>query len=393
MAEQRSRSIIVPSSPPRRRSAVLVRCALTALVTCACAGAPAPQAPAPRSEPPDVHLWFIGDAGDDAPNPVLDALRSALARDSVRSLVLVLGDNVYPNGLTDVGHPSRGQGEARLRAQVDAVRAATGGAVFLSGNHDWGTERARGVEIVSREVEFVAREGGAGVRMLPVAGCPGPSVVDAGETVRVIVLDTEWWFRPDAPRGTAAAGCLTTETAVLDSLRRAIANAGTRRVIVAGHHPLTSVGPHGGRFGWQQHLFPLRELWSPLWVPLPIIGSLYPLIHVARNSPQDLRSLTYRHYRERIESVLRERPPFAYASGHEHNLQVLNGNVGSLQLISGSGSRERPSYVVPSSETRFAKRANGFMRLDLWTDGEARLTVMTVDRRGTVCECFHLRVK
>ncbi|MEP7346311.1 MAG: metallophosphoesterase, partial [Gemmatimonadaceae bacterium] len=331
-------------------------------------------------------------AGGDEHNPVLSALKSAIAGDSAHNLVVVVGDNVYPNGLTESG-PSREEGERRLRAQVDAVREARADAVFLPGNHDWGTDRARGVEILSREMELVDRAGGSGIRWLPTAGCPGPSVVDVGESVRVIGLDTEWWLRPDEPRGTAAAGCLTSESAVLDSLRRAIANAGSRRVVVAGHHPLATVGPHGGRFGWQQHLFPLREVWSPLWIPLPIVGSLYPLMHVALGSRQDLRSPINRHFRESIESVLRERPPFAYASGHEHNLQVLDGKSAPLLLVSGGGSRDRPSYVVPSSEARFAERANGFIRVDVWTDGEAQVTVMTVDRQGNVCECFHLRVK
>ncbi|MFN8583619.1 MAG: metallophosphoesterase [Gemmatimonadaceae bacterium] len=369
--------------------------ALAMALACACSG-PAPPAaapPAPRRDLPDAHLWLMGDAGADEHNPVLGALRQALVVDSARGLVVVLGDNVYPDGIADPGTSGHAEGERRLRAQVDAVRGAVSGAVFLPGNHDWGTDPARGVEVLSRELELINREGDGGrVRMLPHAGCPGPSVVDVGTSLRLIGLDTEWWLRPAAPRGRASDGCLTTERAVLDSLGALIAGAGTRRVVVAGHHPLASVGPHGGRFGWQQHIFPLRELWSPLWIPLPVIGSIYPLARVLRNSPQDLRSAVYRHYRESIDSVFREHPPIAYASGHEHNLQVLNGAHVPLLLVSGGASRNRPSFVVPSAETRFAERANGFMRLDIWKDGEVRLTVIAVDRDGGVRDAFQLRV-
>src|SRR5436309_11924013 len=31
---------------------------------------------------------------------------------------------------------------------------------------------------------------------------------------------------------------------------------------------------HGGHFGWQDHIFPLRNIKPWLWIPLPLIGSV-----------------------------------------------------------------------------------------------------------------------
>ncbi|HEV2125867.1 MAG TPA: hypothetical protein VGW38_24180, partial [Chloroflexota bacterium] len=54
-----------------------------------------------------AELFLIGDAGLPAPGgePVLAALKKAVSWDPDRSLVVFLGDNVYPAGLPDSTSP------------------------------------------------------------------------------------------------------------------------------------------------------------------------------------------------------------------------------------------------------------------------------------------------
>lgn len=372
------------------------RLVLFCVLTSACTQSrpPAEPSPAARLDPPSVRLFLVGDAGGDERNPVLTALATAIASDPASSLTVFLGDNVYPDGLPDSVAPDRARAEQRLRAQIDAVRGGGRSALgmFVTGNHDWGRDRSAGPAALIRQAEFVNREGAPSVVMMPAGGCPGPSVTDVADALRVVLLETEWWLRRPRERVPLGAGCLTSEDAVLDSLRRAIAGAGARRVVVVGHHPLVSYGPHGGHVGWQQHLFPLREIWGPLWLPLPLLGSIYPLALRLTRSAQDLPSPPYARFRSALASVLRERPPLAYASGHEHNLQVLRDSSARLLLVSGAGSRGRPSFVAPGDAALFTRRANGFMRLDIWGDGHAMLVVLTVDPDGSVCECYRLQV-
>jgi hypothetical protein len=229
------------------------------------------------------------------------------------------------------------------------------------------------------------------VALLPGSGCPGPSVVDVGLTLRLVVLDTEWWLRPSGERAPwQASACATTESAVLSELRAALSAAGTRRVVVAGHHPLASGGPHGGHFGWREHLFPLRDEGSGWWLPLPIIGSIYVLARRNGASAEDLSSEPYRRLRHALETAFVEYPPLAYAAGHEHNLQVFRSKSARHVLVSGGGTYGHPSRVVSLNGTLFARAASGFMRIDVWEHGPALLTVVVVDGGGAATEPFSM---
>ena len=97
-------------------------------------------------------------------------------------------------------------------------------------------------------------------------------------------------------------------------------------------------GPHGGHFPFIDHLFPLRDLKKWLWVPLPIIGSAYPVARQHGVSAQDLSSGVNRHMCESFASVFRDTPPLAFVAGHDHGLQVLSGHGVRHVLVSGSGS-------------------------------------------------------
>ena len=58
---------------------------------------------------------------------------------------------------------------------------------------------------------------------------------------------------------------------------------------------LTS-GPHGGYFPWREHIFPLRVFQRDLWIPLPIIGSVFPISRQLGVTDTDMMSASYREY-------------------------------------------------------------------------------------------------
>src|SRR5207244_13343176 len=142
--------------------------------------------------------------------------------------------------------------------------------------------------------------------------------------VRIVVLDSQWWLQGGPKAQDPVSSCPTvSEGEVRDSLHAALATAGGRVTVVVAHHPLSSGGPHGGHFGWQDHIFPLRDLKSWLWVPLPLIGSVYPLAREGGISSQDAPSAAYRRMRAALDSAFAGAPPLVYAAGHDHALQVI----------------------------------------------------------------------
>jgi len=227
----------------------------------ACAGAGPSSVPRPAPNAVELTMFLIGDAGAPAPGgePVLKALSAELAKAPGQRVVVFLGDNVYPRGLPDSAAPDRTEMERRLDTQVDVVKAAGARGIFVPGNHDWAKHGPDGWNAMRRQGRQIARRGAPEVELLPVDGCPGPAVVDFGERVRLIALDTQWWLhggpRPVGPDSKCRAA---NERAVADSLKADLASAGNRKVVVAAHHPLATGGEHGGYFGVQSYLFPLR---------------------------------------------------------------------------------------------------------------------------------------
>lgn len=360
---------------------------------CSSALRPATLAPAPAASMDSIELalFLIGDAGSKRyeGEPVLDELaRQADSFRSVRQYVVFLGDNVYPRGVPPAGHPMRNDAERKLAAQVQAILNGAREGILVPGNHDWDRQGRNGWDAIRRQDTLVQQLGGEQVRLLPHGGCPGPEVVDVGERVRVIALDSEWWVHNHVKPSGAGSPCPTrTEQEVTDSLLGALRDKGSRYAVVVDHHPLRSGGEHGGSFTLGDHIFPLRNVRSWLWIPLPIIGSLYPLARQNGVTNQDLSGRKYTRMVRALEAVFAQYPPLVMASGHDHDLQVIRGNRPEItnagyQLVSGAGILGHTGRVRRVDGSLFERDAAGFMRLDFTRDGRVRLAVTTVVPEG-----------
>ena len=374
------------------RTAVRAALWIAAVATAAaCTPALEPAKPVPSPVPPkdsiEVAVFLIGDAGSSAYDgePVLQEL--AQQSDSlrpVRQFVVFLGDNVYPRGVPPLGHPARDDAERRVAAQVLAIRRGSAQGLLIPGNHDWDRQGRDGWASILRQDTLVHKFGAPDVRLAPSGGCPGPDVVDLGEHVRLIAMDTEWWVHNDLKPFGPESPCPTrSNEEVTDSLAGALRDKGTRHAIVLTHHPLRSGGIHGGSFTLMDHIFPLRNFKRWLWIPLPLIGSAYPFARQMGISNQDISGRRYSQMRDAFERVFARYPPLVVASGHDHDLQVIRGGRprvtnAEYQLVSGAGILGHESVVRDIEGSLFKREAAGFMRLDVTRDGRVRLSVTTV---------------
>ena len=359
-----------------------------------CAANPLAQPePVPALAPETVvtSVYLIGDAGDpdSTGEPVLDALRQDIGSHGSEPVVVFLGDNAYPRGLPAPGRPGRRAAEFNLAAQARVITSTGSRGFFVPGNHDWAKHGDDGWDAIRRQARFIDSVAAGAASLEPRDGCPGPVVVDIGPRLRLILLDTQWWLhpgpRPEHPNSSCASD---SDKEITDSLRSALTSSSGRMVVVAQHHPLMSGGVHGGYFGLVDHIFPLRAIKSSLWIPLPLLGSLYPTARAEGISSQDLGSRAYRHMIRSLGAAFRAAPPSLNAAGHEHNLQVIEGGPARLHLVSGTGIYDHSGPAVAIRGTLFARRASGFARLDIPRAGRARLAVITVDQTGRGQEVF-----
>lgn len=326
-----------------------------------------------------VHtLFFIGDAGEPLPEGQELNFSILTRQASVHpssNTIFFLGDNVYPKGLPDVRHAERSEMERRLNEQIAIVERSRAFGVFIPGNHDWEYQGKDGLATLRRQEEFIAGKGLPNVTMVPNNGYPGPSVLDIGDSIRAIAIDTQWWLHTHTkPLYTGDTTEEQTKKRFLDSLSQVLNTF--RKTVVIGHHPIESHGEHGGFFDWRDHLFPLRKLVSWMWIPFPGIGSLYPISRMMGISNQDFSGSRYIELRSKLDSVLSLHSPVVYAAGHEHTLQVLDKTTHYYHIVSGKGIQKHDEGLTYGENTIFAHRTAGFMRLDFAKNGSIRLGVV-----------------
>jgi hypothetical protein len=347
-----------------------------------------PPKPVPEAKDVETRIFLIGDAGVPYPkDPVLLALQREVSADPEKSVIIFLGDNIYPRGLPDKDSPDRSPAEQKLKSQIDAVRSTGATAIFVPGNHDWDKQGPLGWEAIKRQGEYIRETAAPEVTFLPEGGCPGPVVRDFNTQLRLVILDTQWWLHPGSKPKHPDSSCSTdAEGEVLDALTAALEGAGERRTVVVAHHPLATGGTHGGYFSWKDHIFPLRNRKSWLWIPLPGIGSAYPAARRRGASDQDMSGALNRKMREAFMGVFEKHPPLVYAAGHEHNLQVLKGKNAKFLLVSGAGAFGHVTQTAWTDATLYASAVSGFMRLDVEQGGRVRLAVLTVGADGRATE-------
>jgi hypothetical protein len=326
-----------------------------------------------KADPENIEttLFLIGDAGEPDPRAIGAPLESLTVQASVapqRSIVLYLGDNIYPEGIPEDGAAEFRDARRRLAAQVLAVPPGARG-FFLPGNHDWAQEQAYGLYALRNQERLIASlargiDGASprDVRMVPGNGCPGPTVVDAGR-LRLIMLDTQWWLHPYIVRDSASK-CRNSMGEVTQELRRQVkvsSNVKDPVVVVAGHHPLMTGGEHGG--------------YCSITGPFRRLGV----------RSQDILSNKNKRMRDSIELAIRDAQPLIYAAGHDHNLQVLRGTQSvKYMLVSGAGSESKVACAVRLRESYYtSQHRSGFMRVDILREKGVLLRVYRYSGSGT----------
>lgn len=299
-----------------------------------------------KPEEIETTLFLIGDAGEPDPRQVgspLDSLAVHAAAAPERTIIIFLGDNVYPAGIPSEGAAEWADARRRLEAQVKAIPLGARG-IFVPGNHDWANAAPFGLYAIRLEEQMIASLAqGRNVRMLPGNGCAGPAALDIGR-LHLVALDTQWWLHSFIVRDDKSNCPASTIGAVTAALREQVRPQGDGRVVlVAAHHPLMTGGIHGG-----------------------YCGTTGPFRRFGGNA-QDILSGSNRAMRDSLRSAFFGHPPLAYIAGHDHNLQVLRGgrNVDYL-LVSGAGAASKTECAVRMRESYYVSQHRaGFMRVDI----------------------------
>ncbi|MEQ8471488.1 MAG: metallophosphoesterase [Marinoscillum sp.] len=320
----------------------------------------------------EINLYLIGDAGEPSlPNdPTFDYLNEVTEEATAHDVLIFLGDNLYPAGLPSHRSYSRERMEQKLVPTLEAIKKFKGRSFIIPGNHDWADSGPDGWNQLMNMQSFVDHYLDDRTVFIPRNGCPGPIEVNLSPDLLLIIMDTQYllhrWEKP-GENSNCLAKSSSDAIILLDDL---LSRNKDKNIVVAAHHPLYSFGPHGSKYTLRQHLFPLTDANRKLWIPLPVIGSIYPVFRSVFGSRQDISNPRYKLIRNTLVKSLQQVDDLVWVSGHEHSLQYIPKD--SLHfVVSGSGSKT--SVVRTRNLKSYTTAKNGFAKLTYDTMGTVNL--------------------
>jgi hypothetical protein len=326
----------------------------------------------------NARVVLIGDAGEliDGRQPVVDGVRRFIPLDK-KTTVVFLGDNIYGQGLPDDQYSYYSQYRAVLDTQVNLVNNTPAHAYIIPGNHDWMNGASGGYEAILRQQRYIAGIARPNVKFFPTDGCPGPVEIPLTNDIVLVVMDSQWWLHDKEKPGIESDCSQKTKEDVLDELSDIISRNDKKLILFACHHPFKSNGIHGGYYTWKQHIFPFTDINKNLYIPLPIIGSVYPLSRAVFGSPQDPSHPVYTEMINQISQVMKQHPYTIFLAGHEHNLQYLKDSSFNY-IISGAGCKHTRVRQANGKRARYTTSTLGFATLEISKKKNVRLSFYTV---------------
>lgn len=326
-----------------------------------------------------VHrVILLGDAGETTKDQQHIIPLAAGLVISNKTTVLYLGDNIYPTGMALPGTKEEKATRDILRSQYVPMRDKGAAVYFIPGNHDWDRMGVDGLAKIKNQWSFLEQQNDPLLKMVPPDGCPDPVAINAGDSLTIIAFDSEWWLFPyNKDNKETDCDCRTKEE-VTARLAELLYRNRYKMILLASHHPFRSYGHHGGYYSLKDHIFPLRAINKNLYIPLPVVGSLYPILRKAIASPEDMAHPLYKEMIKKIAAVANRQPNLVYVAGHDHGLQFIKSD--QLQVISGAGAKR--NYVKNGKQALFATSQAGFVTADLLINNHLRFTYYTETSDG-----------
>jgi hypothetical protein len=353
-------------------------------------GASCGQAP-PGGSKADFSFIAIGDTGE----------KSAILTDNAKTitqffrqdrfdLLIFLGDNFYPTGLNfGASEDFEKEAQKKIKDVLDPFREVMAGlgakhVHAVAGNHEYYAKL-----VLDKSFFF----GLFSISALPVG------ITNRGNQRAVDMIKT-WTYHYGLPaQATFAAGQDSVQLIFFDSaillrtqpetwrpslahLQRLLASTRQRpRVkwrIFAAHHPLYSVGEHGGYSEWDPEARAVRYL-NHCDPDSDAVNYFQNLV-----DPEDLCVERYRAYRDSVQAAIHRSGVTVQLAlaGHDHSLQLLHypnlhpacAGCPKSFLVSGAGAKTSPvkapspsrgEYTCPDTDPqRQGKSQFGFARMD-----------------------------
>ncbi|ROH97443.1 metallophosphoesterase [Chryseobacterium daecheongense] len=311
----------------------------------------------------DFKIFLIGDAGNAdeiQAKHTLNFLKNKLDSADKNSMLIFLGDNIYPLGMPKETDKEYAVAKEKMENQLAITQNFKGKTLVIPGNHDW----YHGLDGLKAQEDFVKAYLNDKKAFLPKNSCPIDDV-SLADDIKLIVIDTEWaLINWDQYPGINKNCPIKTREDLFVEFKDLINKNQDKKIIVALHHPVISSGTHAGFTSAKSHLAALKGK-----VPVPVVASLINIFRSASGaSLEDINNQHYADLSNRLKSIVQDKENVIFVSGHDHNLQYhQQRNI--RQIISGAGSKTDPATIAETTD--FSYGGSGFAVLNIRNDQSA----------------------
>lgn len=322
------------------------------------------KAPLPPDSLLSHAIYLLGNTGftwDNSPEHILALIYSDAGStpDSLNTLIFL-------------GDVSDQEDRGKIKISDDQIQESFNGNIFLiPGDKDWQSGTGipqEQVKTVERQIEPYFDEGNS---FLPDSACPGPREVIIDDRLVLLFVDSQWWLQPEnKPKGSNSGCTVKDKFTFILQLEEMLERHEGKHILLVQHHPLVSNGNRGGFFSWKTHIFPFTSLNKNLYLPLPLVGSLYPILRNLGISRQDIIHPEYTALKEKMLSLTNELDHLVIATAHDFNLQYHKKE--RLHHIL-SGAATQAAYARKQNEAGFVHQHQGFAKLSYYKNGSSWL--------------------
>ncbi|UTW61887.1 BamA/TamA family outer membrane protein [bacterium SCSIO 12741] len=243
----------------------------------------------------ETRLFFVGNlaVGDSNTTSTLNHLQQQIQRAGEQDILVFLGNNYFSND--ELYSPN-------TNPQLQLIRDFPGRSVVLSGYNDWGKGKKKGWERILDQESYFNQMVDTPAIFLPPSGCGDPVEILLNQELVLIVINTQFflhsWNKPGEKYG-----CTSDNVEMaLDNLAELVRKNSSKRIIVAGYHPILSYGRHRKGIG-----------------------------------VQNLSNPRYAYFRKELNDIFESSDQLVYVSAHDDGLQYLTNGL-NHQIVVGAGS-------------------------------------------------------